>query len=183
MGRAVDRLSEMVADITAYGRPAELRRERTGVNGLLEECLALVQDRVAERSIRVIADLGDAVGALALDARELHKAFLNLVVNAIDAMEPGGTLTVRSRRGEDGKVEILVEDTGCGMDEETRAHIFELFFTTKPSGTGLGMSIVRSAMERHGGQVEVDSAPGRGTRVRVVLPPDERRRRTLSSFE
>src|SRR5437016_3441336 len=168
----------MVADITAYGRPAELRRERTGVNGLLEECLALVQDRVAERSIRVIADLGDAVGALALDARELHKAFLNLVVNAIDAMEPGGTLTVRSRRGEDGKVEILVEDTGCGMDEETRAHIFELFFTTKPSGTGLGMSIVRSAMERHGGQVEVDSAPGRGTRVRVVLPPDERRRRT-----
>ena len=183
MGRAVDRLSELVADITAYGRPAELRRERTGVNGLLEECLALVQDRVAERSIRVIADLGDAVGALALDARELHKAFLNLVVNAIDAMEPGGTLTVRSRRGEDGKVEILVEDTGCGMDEETRAHIFELFFTTKPSGTGLGMSIVRSAMERHGGQVEVDSAPGRGTRVRVVLPPDERRRRTLSSFE
>src|SRR2546427_542408 len=124
MGRAVDRLSEMVADITAYGRPAELRRERTGVNGLLEECLALVQDRVAERSIRVIADLGDAVGALALDARELHKAFLNLVVNAIDAMEPGGTLTVRSRRGEDGKVEILVEDTGCGMDEGTRAHIF-----------------------------------------------------------
>jgi hypothetical protein len=119
----------------------------------------------------VVADLGDAVGALALDVRELRKVFLNLVVNALDAMEPGGTLTVRSRRGEDGKVEITVEDTGCGMDEETSAHIFELFFTTKPSGTGLGMSIVRSVTDRHGGQVEVDSAPGRGTRVRVVLPP------------
>jgi len=171
MGRAVDRLSELVADITAYGRPGELRRERTQVNTLLEECLALVQDRVAEREIRVVADLGETVGALALDGRELHKVFVNLVVNAIDAMEVGGTLTVRSRRGTDGKVEITVEDTGCGMDEETRAHVFELFFTTKPSGTGLGMSIVRSVVDRHGGQVEVDSSPGRGTRVSVILPP------------
>ena len=172
MGRAVDRLSELVADITAYGRPAELRREVTQVNTLLEECLALVQDRVAEREIRVVAELGDSVGALALDARELHKVFLNLAVNAIDAMEAGGTLTVRSRRATDGKVEISVEDTGCGMDEETRAHVFELFFTTKATGTGLGMSIVRSVVDRHGGQVEVDSAPGRGTRVSVVLPPE-----------
>jgi len=161
-----------VADITAYGRPAGLRREVTQVNTLLEECLALVQDRVAEREIRVVAELGDSVGALALDARELHKVFLNLAVNAIDAMEAGGTLTVRSRRATDGKVEISVEDTGCGMDEETRAHVFELFFTTKATGTGLGMSIVRSVVDRHGGQVEVDSAPGRGTRVSVVLPPE-----------
>jgi signal transduction histidine kinase len=58
------------------------------------------------------------------------------------------------------------------MDEETRAHVFELFFTTKATGTGLGMSIVRSVVDRHGGQVEVDSAPGRGTRVSVVLPPE-----------
>src|SRR5262249_56396147 len=80
--------------------------------------------------------------------------------------------TVRSRRGTDGKVEITVEDTGCGMDEETRAHVFELFFTTKTSGTGLGMSIVRSVVDLHGGQVNVDSAPGQGTRVSVILPPE-----------
>src|SRR5262249_30271747 len=85
MGHAVDRLSELVADIGGYGRPAELRGERTQVNTLLEECLALVQDRVAEGEIRVVADLGETVGALALDARELHKVFLNLVVNAIEA--------------------------------------------------------------------------------------------------
>src|SRR5207249_2044285 len=114
------------------------------------------QAAVAVKNTRELSRLRSgalaALGRVATQvAHDLNKAFLNLVVNAIDAMEPGGTLTVRSRRGEDGKVEILVEDTGCGMDEETRAHIFELFFTTKPSGTGLGMSIVRSAMERHGG--------------------------------
>ncbi|PYM32438.1 MAG: hypothetical protein DME17_20685, partial [Candidatus Rokuibacteriota bacterium] len=80
-----------------------------------------------------------------------------------------GTLTVRTVfRG--GAIDILVEDTGCGMSQETQSRIFDLFFTTKPNGTGLGMGIVRSVIDQHGGHMSIDSAPGKGTRVRLHLP-------------
>jgi len=169
---AVDRLAELVQDITTFARPAGLRREPVGVNALVEETLALVQDRVAARGIRVASRLDAAVGERSLDARQLSRALLNLVVNAIDAMADGGTLTLRTERTADGAIAIAVEDTGCGMDRDTAARAFDLFFTTKAEGTGLGMAIARAAVERHGGRLEVDSAPGRGTQIRIVLPPD-----------
>jgi signal transduction histidine kinase len=106
---------------------------------------------------------------MALDPRQLRKVFLNLIVNGLDALEAGGTLAVRSRRVEPGVVEVAVEDTGCGMSEETRARIFDLFFTTKADGTGLGMGIARSVVELHDGTLEVESQPGCGTRVVVRL--------------
>jgi len=167
--RAVKHLAELVTDITAYGRPPELKREETILNALIEECLSLVQDRVADRQIRLVSGLDAAVGTVFADVRELRKVFLNLFVNALDAMDPHGTLTVRTRRDET-TVEASVEDTGCGMDAETRARMFDLFFTTKQNGTGLGMAIARSVVDRHGGRLEVESEPGRGTRIRVELP-------------
>src|SRR5260370_15207893 len=104
-----------------------------------------------------------------LDARALRKALLNLIVNGLEAIGAEGTLTVRTAfRG--GAIDILVEDTGCGMSHETQSRIFDLFFTTKPNGTGLGMGIVRSVIDQHGGHMAIDSAPGKGTRVRLHLP-------------
>jgi signal transduction histidine kinase len=167
--RAVGHLAELVTDITAYGRPPELHRAPTAVNALVDECLALAQDRVAERHISVARALDPSIGEMSLDARELKKALLNLIVNGLDAMESGGTLTLCTRRGDTG-IEIEIEDTGCGMDEETRARMFDLFYTTKPSGTGLGMGITRSVVDRHGGRLQVDSEPGQGTKVRIELP-------------
>jgi len=168
--QAVNRLTALVSDITAYGRPAELKREPTDPDEVVQECLALAQDRIAERQIRVVADLDGRLGLHPLDARELHKAVMNVVVNGIEAMEPGGTLTVRTRRNDAGAVCISIADTGAGMDDATLARSFELFFTTKPGGTGLGMAIVRSAVERHGGRVTIDTAAGRGTTVEITLP-------------
>jgi signal transduction histidine kinase len=172
LGHAADRLAELVQDITAFARPAALRREPVGVNALVEEAIALVQDRVAARGVRVATRLDATLGEQVLDARILSRALLNLVVNAIDAMMDGGTLTVRTARDGGGTVTIGVEDTGCGMDRETATRAFDLFFTTKAEGTGLGMAIARAAVERHGGRLEIDSAPGRGTRVCIVLPAD-----------
>jgi signal transduction histidine kinase len=85
-------------------------------------------------------------------------------------MEVGGTLTLRTGRSEPGFVEAVVEDTGCGMTEETRTRAFDLFFTTKDSGTGLGMAIARTVVEEHGGRLDIRSQLGRGTQVRVLLP-------------
>lgn len=167
--RAVLHLSELATDITAYGRAPELRREPIRLNALVEECLSLVQDRLADGRIKLVSELDPAVGELLLDPREVRKALLNLIVNGLEAMEGTGTLTIRTRAG-DGGVAIEIEDTGCGMDEETRARIFDLFFTTKPNGTGLGMAITRSVVDRHGGRLTLASEPGRGTRVRIELP-------------
>ncbi len=173
--QAVDRLAALVSDITAYGRPAELRREPTDPDEIVEQCLALVQDKIAERELRVVCELAGTLGLMALDSRELNKAVMNLIVNAIESMKPGGTLTVRTERGDDGAVRIRVADTGSGMSEATRARLFDLFFTTKTGGTGLGMAIVRSAVERHGGRIAIDSAEGRGTTVEIMLPAPEKR--------
>jgi signal transduction histidine kinase len=167
---ALTHLSDLATDITAYGRPPELRRESTRVNALVEECLALAADRVSAHHVSVVRALDERVGEMPLDARELRKALLNLVLNGVDAMADGGTLTVRTRKLDGGRVEIGVEDTGSGMDAETRARMFDLFFTTKSTGTGLGMAIARSVVDLHGVRLEIDIAPGRGTRVRIELP-------------
>ena len=159
-----------MTDITAYGRPPELKREPTSLNALIEECLSLVQDRVVDKEIRVVSKLAPDVGTVLADARELKKVLLNLFVNALEAMEPHGTLTIRTQRGDERTIEASVEDTGCGIDDETRARMFDLFFTTKANGTGLGMPIARSVVDRHGGRLDIDSEPGVGTRVRIELP-------------
>lgn len=169
--RAIDRLARLVGDITAFGRSAAVQREPSVPAELAQDCVALAQDRLAERGINVVLALEGVTERFPLDPRDVQRALLNLVLNAIDAMEPGGTLTLSSALRPDGTLVYDVEDTGCGFEPETQARAFDLFFTTKSEGTGLGMSIVRSVAERHGGRVEIDSAPGRGTRVTLVLAP------------
>ena len=170
IGREVDHMADLVREITLFGRPGSLRRVPTSLNPLLESCLPLAQARVADRVIRVALELDPALPPAALDPREMRKVFLSLIVNAREAMDSGGTLTLRTRAAEPGLVEVTVEDTGCGMNEEARARAFELFFTTKDDRTGLGMAIARTVVEQHGGRMEIRSRIGRGTQVRVLLP-------------
>jgi two-component system sensor histidine kinase AtoS len=108
-----------------------------------------------------------------LDARELRKAFLNLILNGLESLAPGGRLTVTTGWAADTKtLTVTFEDTGAGMTDETLARIFDLFFTTKPEGTGLGMAIARSVVDLHGGELAVHSVLGQGTRVVARLPLD-----------
>jgi len=166
----VDHMAELVREITQFGRPATLRRAHTSLNGLVESCLDLAQARRKTTNVQVTLDLDPALPPAMLDSREVRKVFLNLIGNAIEAMESGGTLTLRTRAAERGFLETLVEDTGCGMSDETRARIFDLFYTTKETGTGLGMAIARAVVEQHGGRIEIRSQLGRGTQVSVLLP-------------
>src|SRR3990170_675065 len=100
---------------------------------------------------------------------ELRKVFMNLVLNGLDAMGDEGTLTVAVTHQSE-EIQVTIEDTGCGMSDETLSRAFDLFFTTKPHGTGLGMAIARSVVDLHGGQIQIDSRLGQGTHVRVLLP-------------
>jgi signal transduction histidine kinase len=168
----VDHLAAVVAEITAFGRPPELHRVPVSVHALLDECVSFAQARITTEGIEIFRAYDPAAPALAmLDARELRKAFLNLILNGLESLSPGGRLTVTTAWAIDTKtLTVSIEDTGGGMTEETLARIFDLFFTTKPEGTGLGMAISRSVVDLHGGELTVHSVVGQGTRVVARLP-------------
>jgi two-component system sensor histidine kinase HydH len=175
IGSAVEHLGAVVAEITAFGRPPELHRAPTALTGLLDDCLGLARARHPDSRVEVVREYDAACPEGLLDARELRKAFLNLILNALEALESGGRLTVRtSYAPATGTLGVAIEDTGVGMTDETLARIYDMFFTTKPQGTGLGMAIARSVITLHGGDLSIQSAPGAGTRVQVRLPVDGR---------
>jgi signal transduction histidine kinase len=168
----VDHLAAVVSEITAFGRPPELHRAPVAVHALLDECVSFAQARISTEGIAIFRVYDAATPAQAmLDARELRKAFLNLILNGLESLAPGGRLTVTTVWMPDSKsLTVTVEDTGAGMSEETLARIFDLFFTTKAQGTGLGMAIARSVVDLHGGELTVHSVQGQGTRVVARLP-------------
>jgi len=167
----VDHLAAVVQEITAFGRPPELHRVPTALHALLDECVGFAQAKCETPGIEVFRAYDAACPEALLDARELRKAFLNLVINGLESLRSGGRLNVStSYAAETRAVTIVVEDTGHGMSEETLARIFDLFFTTKPQGTGLGMALARSVIDLHGGELTVHSALGKGTRVTIRLP-------------
>jgi two-component system sensor histidine kinase HydH len=167
----VDHLAGVVQEITAFGRPPELHRVRTSLHALLDECVGFAQAKCETSGIEVLRAYDAACPDALLDARELRKAFLNLVINGLESLREGGRLSVAtSYAPETRTLTIVVEDTGHGMSEETLSRIFDLFFTTKPQGTGLGMALARSVINLHGGELTVHSALGKGTRVTIRLP-------------
>ena len=167
----VDHLATVVQEITAFGRPPELHRVPTAVHALLDECLAFAQAKCESPGVEVLRAYDAACPEALLDARELRKAFLNLVLNGLEALTDGGRLMVTTAyAAETRTVMVTIEDTGAGMSEETLSRMFDLFFTTKPQGTGLGMALARSVIDLHAGVLAINSAPGKGTRVTVRLP-------------
>jgi signal transduction histidine kinase len=167
----VDHLAAVVQEITAFGRPPELHRVPTVLHTLLDECVGFAQAKCETPGIEVIRAYDAACPEAMLDARELRKAFLNLVLNGLESLRSGGRLTVSTAYSADTHAAtIVVEDTGHGMSDETLTRIFDLFFTTKPQGTGLGMALARSVINLHGGELTVHSALGKGTRITMRLP-------------
>jgi signal transduction histidine kinase len=105
-----------------------------------------------------------------VDPDMIRRAVVNVVGNAIDAMPDGGELRIAAGPGEDGGYELSIVDTGAGIPAENRDKIFDPYFTTKPSGLGLGLVLTRKIVEAHGGKIVLDSQPGNGTRIRILLP-------------
>jgi signal transduction histidine kinase len=163
-----DRLNRIVGDLLDFARPSqpELRAEH-----LERVVVDAVNAAVAQHAglIEVVRDLDPEVPVVAMDARLVRQAVLNVAVNAVQAMPRGGRLTLRTRR--DGEQALLeIEDSGVGIPEEVRGRIFEPFFTTKASGTGLGLAVVKRIVEGHGGAVTVRGAPGAGTVFSLRFP-------------
>jgi two-component system NtrC family sensor kinase len=163
------RIATIIERMRDFYRPARGELAPYNVNRGLEETLELAALNLRQLPIKMIFTPDPDLPPVVCDSDQLRQVCLNLIVNAIDAMPDGGTLTVRT---EAGPTMALVEiaDTGIGIPPEVRERLFEPFFTTKPSGTGLGLSISAHIVTQHGGQLLVESPEGKGSTVRVVLP-------------
>ncbi len=165
----IGRLNDLVTNFIMYGRPPELQRALVRVPELLEGVLRMARERLLANGIACRRDFRDG-GEAMVDPDMIRRAALNLVVNAIEAMPNGGELRVSAGPVGDGRYTFVVEDTGVGIDGKDREKIFEPYFTTKPSGLGLGLILTKKIIDAHGGEILVESEPGKGTRMRVFLP-------------
>jgi signal transduction histidine kinase len=167
-------LSRQLVRFLRTGRAA---RDLVDVNAVVRSLHGLLRRSLDER-IALVLDLDPEAGVAVADAQQIEQVVINLVLNARDAMPDGGEVVVRTGRAGAGEPHLVLEvaDTGGGMTEEVRRRALEPFFTTKAPGrgTGLGLPTVAVIARQHGGHVAIDSAPGRGTRVRVSLPAGAR---------
>jgi PAS domain S-box-containing protein len=165
--RAVRDLKELIGEFSRFSRLPPIRPERVDLNALVLDVLAPWTQAPAG-ALRVRLSLAPDAGAVEVDADQVKRVLLNVINNAIEAMgEGGGELALHTAR-EDGGVAIRVEDDGPGVEDVER--IFEPHYTTKVKGTGLGLAIARQIVEEHGGTIRAESAPGKGTSVRIHLP-------------
>ena len=169
--RQVERCAGITAKILQFGRRRDPRREPTDVLPRLREAVSLLQRGARERGIALSLEADPDLPPLLLDATELEQVLVNLVHNALAASEPGGSVLVTARQA-DGHVVLEVVDEGCGIPPEHLDSVFLPFFTTKPpgQGTGLGLSVSHGLVRGWGATIDVDSEPGRGTRMRVRVP-------------
>jgi len=167
--KETDRLNRIVQEFLDFARPTEPAFQSTDINEAIESVLLLIAQEANKRGVKMHKELDNALGTYSLDAGMIKQAFLNLTLNALQAMPQGGILTVRSGRQGD-ILEVKISDTGVGITEESRRRLFTPFFTTKKNGTGLGLVITYRIIENHRGSIEVVSEPGKGSTFTVRIP-------------
>ena len=170
MIREVDRLNRVISQLLEFARPMDIFKKPTSLQVLVQDSLNLIEGDLSRKDLRVNVDIAPDIPSVMMDPDKFKQVFLNLYLNAVDAMEKGGTLTVEARREEKTRsVRITISDTGRGIKGEDLPHIFDPYFTTKSSGTGLGLAIVHKIVESHGGKIRVRSREGMGTQVTILL--------------
>ncbi len=165
----VDRLEDIVSGFLSLAKEEELLLEAGLIDPLLEECMALVKNEAASRDLRLTAELRGGDTSLLIDQKQLTRAILNVLLNALQACSVGGRVRMFSRVT-DQECEIEIRDDGPGIPKEIIDQVFDAYFTTRPTGTGLGLSITRGIVEEHGGKVAITSTEGQGCQVLITLP-------------
>jgi two-component system NtrC family sensor kinase len=169
--RETTRVRGIVRGLLDFARESPPQKQWIDVNDVIMQTTTLVKSQKEFHKVTIVEDLGSGLPSILGDKNQLQQVFLNISLNACEAMEGGGTLKI-STALDDGNVHVAFQDTGCGIKEEHLDDIFEPFFTTKPptKGTGLGLSVSYGIVQRHGGTIEVESAVGKGSTFTVVLP-------------
>jgi two-component system sensor histidine kinase HydH len=170
----VERLDRVVQELLDFARPVTPDRKPVDPNTLIDEALSLVSEDAQFKRVEIVRKPGSDLPRVMVDPLQMRQAVLNVLLNSLEAMADGGTLTIETgvSRGEDGLTEVRIDltDTGVGMTPEELAKLFEPFYTTKPKGTGLGLTVVSRVLEQNGGRIDVTSTEGEGTTFSLLLP-------------
>lgn len=169
------RIARIITRMRDFYRPSRAELSLTNINSLLGDTIEFVQTYLRHSQIVVIAEFDPSLSQVMAQADQLRQVFLNLVINACDAMPNGGSLCITTHAmsattDQHAAVVIRIADTGIGITPEHMPHLFEPFYTTKPQGTGLGLAITAHIVTQHGGQITVDSTVGIGTTFTITLP-------------
>ncbi|MGD9033341.1 MAG: ATP-binding protein, partial [Desulfobacteraceae bacterium] len=163
------RLNQIVTEFLDFARPQVPNLRECHLEEIIEKNLSFIRPELEKKGIAVQDNLNGRSFKLRADLDLLYRAFLNILINAIQSMQDGGTIDIKVQEARD-TYQIDIEDTGCGISEENVDKIFNPFFTTKEKGSGLGLSIVRKIIEGHRGTIDIQSREGEGTKVEVQLP-------------
>lgn len=164
-------LNRLISDFLLQAKPGYCNRTRCSINQLLTDVVALVECEASLRNLKINLETPEDPPPIKADSGQLKQVFLNIIRNAFDALLDEGQLFLQCSGNEQlGIVRIVIRDTGKGMDRQTMANMFKPFFTTKESGTGLGMFISKKIIDNHGGSIEIQSEPAKGTTITVTLP-------------
>jgi signal transduction histidine kinase len=166
----IKRLDEVVQGFLKFTRPEELKLQPVDPRALIDEVSQLVEAEARKTGVKIIVDCAAGIQPINGDSAMLRQALLNLAINACQAMPEGGTLRVASRPDGHDRIAISVIDTGVGIKPDDLNRIFDLYFTTKERGSGIGLSLVYRIVQMHDGEVEVESVPARGTTFKLLLP-------------
>jgi signal transduction histidine kinase len=167
--RELKRIDGLATQMLRFAAPKPATLIPVNIHDLLDHSLRLLEHQMSGRMIALQRDYRAAPDTVRGDESQLQQAFMNLLLNAVEAMGSGGQLTVTTEN-DAGRVKISICDTGAGIALENLAHVFETFFTTKKNGTGLGLAICRRVVEEHHGTIEVQSDAGRGSTFFITLP-------------
>jgi signal transduction histidine kinase len=175
----VDRLNNIVGNLLSLAQPAESNPEEMDVPQEITRCLNFIEAKAKSQNVKLQTDFGNNLPKLTFDQAELRQLLLNVVMNSLQAMPKGGTLSIKAHQLTEGcrdyiaginRILIQVEDEGTGIPSNVREKVFEPFFTTKAGGTGLGLAICNSIVRRYNGEIWVDKAKSGGTEVKIALP-------------
>jgi PAS domain S-box-containing protein len=168
------RCRKIVSSLLDFARQSKPVKEKHDLNGVVTESVVLTRKQAAFNDVAVEESLPEDLPLINMDKDQIEQALINLILNAIEATDPGGKVAVESSFVPEAEaVELTVSDSGKGIPEENIGRIFDPFFTTRESGTGLGLAITHGIIEQHGGTIEVESKPGHGTRFTIRLPLDQ----------
>lgn len=169
-------LRKIIGRIRVLFKKGEPEREWVDINEVVREMISLMRSEAGRRGISIHTELASALPNVNADRVQLQQVLMNLMLNGIEAIDEGtvaGNLTIKSQRNADGHVLISVSDTGMGLPPKQADRVFEAFFTTKPLGTGMGLSISRSIIESHGGRLWATGNSDRGATFQFTLPVEQ----------
>lgn len=177
---AVNKLDTWARDTISMARPVELRRANQQLEPVIRDALSFVEPQMTKKQLEVQFEPADDLPNVSLDRGLFEQALVGILTNAIEASPTQGNISIRTFSGPNGSVTIRIDDEGEGMTTETQRRAFEPFYSTKDHGAGLGLTVARNIITRHGGTVEIESTPQKGTSVTISLPAHEASRLSRS---